>query len=288
MKNQEYHMTDSIKDNITLIILTFNEADNILKALDSLVGRFSQVMVVDSFSSDKTIELIESNYKNVVTRKNKFITYKQQRLWAVENDPFNNDWIFFLDADECVTQKLFDEIVDLDGKVNGYEIYYEFYFLGKRIKHGSYGRNYILRLFRKDAFRISRDMNEHIFVQGDTVRLKNPFIHQDNKPLHNWFSKHIDYAEREALELVNPSENKKSSLFGSQAEKKRWIRSNIWNKLPVLIRPILYFFYRFILRFGFLDGVRGLIFHFFHSFIYYFIIDSLFLEKKYVRNNRIN
>ena len=279
-------MGSKIINSLTVILLTYNEEANITYALNSVYGRFSRIIVVDSFSNDSTVKIVERDFPNVKVLKNKFVSYRKQRLWAVKNDVFESDWIFFLDADEIVTDKLFLEIKNLGDECQGYSIFYKYYFMGKRISHGGYSKNFVMRIFRKDGFRISREMNEHVFVAGISRNLKEPFLHIDRKGFSKWITKHIDYAQREALELEEKGLTEGASLFAEQAKRKRWIRERIWKNIPPLIRPILYFFYRYFLRFGFLDGIRGFIFHFFHSFVYILMIDVLFLEKKYARAYR--
>lgn len=281
-------MEDKIINSLTVIILTYNEEENISLTLESIIDRFPKVFVVDSYSKDNTLGIISQNFKSVEVRQNEFESYRKQRIWAIENDPFGSEWIFFLDADEIVTELLFKEIGGLKDDYQGYYLFYEFYFLEKRIKYGGYRKNYILRIFNKGDYEISREMNEHIFISGQAQKLRNPFVHKDNRGFAYWLEKHIDYAEREANELLKPSSFGEGRFFGNQVERKRWFRDYIWNRLPPLVRPVLYFVYRYIFRLGFLDGLRGLVFHFFHAFVYYLIIDVIFIEKKYVRSNRFS
>lgn len=281
-------MKSLLLNNITVIVLTYNEEENISLTLTSVYKRFPNVLVVDSYSTDNTLGLISHNFNNVRVKQNVFVSHRKQRMWAIENDPFDSEWVFFLDADEIVTDSLFEEINSLTDDYLGYYLFYEFYFLEKRIKYGGYRRNFILRLFKKSHYKISRDMNEHIFISGPVQKLRNPFVHKDNRGFAFWLAKHIDYAKREANELLNPSARGEGRLFGNQVERKRWLRQYFWNRLPPLIRPILYFIYRYLIRLGFLDGLRGFVFHFFHAFVYYLIIDVIFIEKKYVRNNRFS
>lgn len=135
-----------------------------------------------------------------------------------------------------------------------------------------------MRLFKKDVGLFQREINEHIVLQGKTAKLKHYFVDDNQKPMRFWWQKHIDYAQKEALSLFQDNSNEiQVNLWGSQAERKLWIRYRIWNKLPVYIRPFIYFFYRYFLRLGFLDGF---VFHFYHGLVYYLIIDSFYLELK--------
>jgi len=157
--------------------------------------------------------------------------------------------------------------------------------MGKWIKRGYYP-TWILRLFRHGkAHCEERAVNEHLIVEGDTGYLQNDFIHGDLKGLSEWIDKHNKYATREALELYKNETNVnqeeiRDRLFGSQAERKRWIRHKIWNKLPPLIRPMFYFIYRYFLAGGFLDGKSAFIYHFLQALWFPMLIDIKFLEMK--------
>ncbi len=133
-----------------------------------------------------------------------------------------------------------------------------------------------MRLCKRDKdHSVNHEMNEHIKISGKVGYLEHPFIHKDNKGIGDWISKHNKYATYEAEELLKYKQRKQAgekdefaNLSGSQAQKKRWIREYIWNPLmPPLIRPFIYFFYRYIIRLGFLDGKAGFIYHFLQGLV---------------------
>jgi len=160
--------------------------------------------------------------------------------------------------------------------------------MGRWIKYGSYYPIWILRLFKKDKCTVEREVNEHFNVSGKVGYLKNDFVDNNMKGFNEWLLKHNRYSTYEAEQLIlydkRKAEGKKDNyadLSGSQPQKKRWIRENIWNsKLPPLIRPFIYFFYRYFLRLGFLDGKEGFIYHFLHGLWFPFMIDVKYLELK--------
>lgn len=270
-----------IINNISVIILTKNEEKNIEKCLKSVVPFFSNVFVLDSYSSDRTVEI--SKFFGAKVFFNKFISFGDQRKYAITKLPIETEWILFLDADETICINYINELREVTQSENydAYECRYRFIFLGRWIKFGGYYGTKITRLFRKDKASVSRDMNEHITVSGKVGFLKEDIHHNDLKGLDDWLVKHIKYASYEALELEK-NDDSHSKFFGSQTQRKRWVRYNIWNKLlPPLVRPFLYFLYRFVVRFGFLDGIRGFVFHFLHGFWYPFLIDVKYLSKKY-------
>jgi glycosyltransferase involved in cell wall biosynthesis len=241
------------------------------------------VFVLDSFSSDKTIE-IASKY-NCEILQSSFINYSKQRNFALNNFPIQTEWVLFLDADEWVPESLQNEIssvLENNPTENGFYIKRKFIWMRKWVCRGVYP-TWILRLFRLKFARCEdRSVNEHMIVEGSCGNLHNDFIHEDQKSISDWITKHNKYATLEANELLKNIDQKniKTNFFGSQAERKRWLRYRVWNRLPPLIRPFFYFFYRYILQAGFLDGKQGLIYHFLQALWFPMMIDIKFLEMK--------
>jgi len=197
--------------------------------------------------------------------------------------------VLFLDADEYLTEELKNEISNelLNPKFDGYYLKRRFYFMNKWIKWGGYYPTFILRLFKKDKGLFQREVNEHLILNGHAGYLENDFCDNNKKSFHEWFLKHLNYAKKEAADLY--LQNKLSpeiSFWGSQADRKSWIRYKIWNKLPILIRPFIYFIYRYFFRLGILDGIRGFIFHFMHGLVYFLLMDIFYFEMK--RNKKIS
>jgi glycosyltransferase involved in cell wall biosynthesis len=279
-------MQNELTKNISVIILTSNEELNIEQALKNVSGWAKEIIVLDSGSTDGTIKIAEDLGTKVFYRQ--FDNYANQRNYALKELPLTTEWILFLDADEYLTEELKNEIsstlsnTDLDG----FYLKRRFYFWGKWIKHGGYYPIWILRLFKKDKGYIEREINEHFVVDGKVGYLKNDFIDNNKKDLTDWISKHNKYATYEAEELYKYKLRKQAgekdefaNLSGSQAQKKRWIREFIWNPLmPPLVRPFIYFLYRYFIRLGFLDGKAGFIYHFLQGLWYPFLIDVKYLE----------
>jgi hypothetical protein len=199
-----------------------------------------------------------------------------------------SEWILFLDADEWVTDELKHEIsqrLASNPIENGYFIKWRFIWMGKWIRRGYYP-TWILRLFRRTKARCDeRGVNERLIVDGEVGYLENDFIHEDRKDISQWIAKHNRYSTLEALELANSEQQSTQEfaparLFGTQAERKRWLRYRVWNKSPPLIRPFLYFMYRYFVRGGFLDGRAAFIYHFLQALWYPMLIDIKYLEYK--------
>ncbi len=266
------------KLNLTVIILTYNESINISRAISNTINWASEVVVLDSFSEDNTIDIAEALGARIIQRK--FDNYASQRNFAIKEIDLNTEWVLFLDADEYLFEELKDEIAAVlpDSTVDGYYLKRRFYFNGRWIKRGGYYPIWILRLFKKTKGSFEREINEHVVLSGTLSKLTHDFADDNQKSNSFWWHKHIDYAQKEAKALFDLNTVPQQFYFwGSQAERKLWIRYKIWNKLPVYIRPFLYFIYRYIFRLGFLDGF---IFHFFHGLVYYLMIDFFYLELK--------
>ncbi len=281
-------MTDRemLPGTLAVVILTFNEEANIAQALDSVAGWAHEIFVLDSLSTDRTLEIARRYGCHIA--QNRFENYGKQRNHALDGLPIRSEWVLFLDADEWLPDALKQEISRLiasSPEENGFYIKWRLIWMGRWIRRGYYP-SWILRLFRYGKARCEdRAVNEHLIVEGTTGRLHNDFMHEDRKGLTDWVAKHNDYATREAAELFNtraaPGYREiDARLFGTQPQRKRWLRQRIWNRLPPVIRPFLYFIYRYVLRGGFLDGRAGFVFHFLHALWYRLLIDVKYLELK--------
>jgi len=271
------------KTDLTVIILTYNEEVNLPHALENVKDFAKKVVVLDSHSTDKTLEIAESYGAKVYTRT--FDDFSRQRKYALEQIPHNTKWLFVLDADEILTQQLKEEIRKTISKSDKDAFYIKrrFYWMGKWIRRGYYP-TWLLRLGRTGSITCDdRPINEHLVCKsGNVGKLKEDFIDHNRKSLTDWISKHNHYSDREAYQLLSLDDSKETyKLWGTQYERKRWLRLKVWNKLPPLIRPFLYFSFRYVLCLGFLDGKKAFMYHFLHAFLYRILIDFKYLEKKW-------
>jgi glycosyltransferase involved in cell wall biosynthesis len=269
---------------VAIIILTLNEEVNIGVCLKSVCGWAKQVFVLDSFSTDDTVAIARRFDCQVV--QNAYSVEFAQRNWALDNLPIETEWIFYLDADEWMTTELkeeLDAVIRANPPENGFLLRWRFIWMGKWIRRGYYPK-WLLRLVRRDKARWERrEINPHLMVTGPTGRLKNDFIHDNQKGIADWTAKHIVYARREAEQLLKSGaqpEYLNARFWGTQAQRVRWLRVKVYNRLPPLVRPMLYFFYRLILRGGFLDGWRAIIYHFLHALWCPLLIDLFYLEMR--------
>lgn len=268
---------------ITAIVLTYNEERNLEDCLKSINNYVDEIIIVDSMSNDKT-EKISRDYTNKFYQ-NKFINQAKQFIWAIKNCDINNEWIIRIDADERWTKEGFEELTKImqDDIINGIYVKMKIYFMGRFIKHGAFYPNYFLRVYKKSKGAMEdRWMDEHIKVEGKVVHsnidvIESNYDRQENISL--WTDKHNGYSTREAIEFLIAKHNihdidTVANLFGNKTERKRWLKENIYFKVPLFIRPIMYFIYRYLFKLGFLDGKEGFIFHTLHAFWYRFLVDT--------------
>jgi len=272
--------------DIAVVILTYNEESNIAQALNSISGWARQILILDSFSEDGTLA-VASNFPCEIFQ-NRFENYSKQRNFALTQLPITTEWVLFLDADEWLPETLkreISKITEAHPVQNGFYINRRLIWDGEWIRRGYYP-SWILRLFRHGKGRCEdRPVNEQLIIDGEVGYLQNDFIHEDRKGLGDWIDKHNRYAEIEAMELIKRSNGVDqheihARLFGTQPERKRWLRYYFWNRMPPLVRPSFYFFYRYVLTGAFLEGRAAFLFHFMHALWFPMLIDAKYLRMK--------
>lgn len=267
---------------ITAIVMTFNETLNLEECLDSIIDYVDDIIIVDSYSSDSTIEIAKKYSTKIY--QNKFINQAKQFIWAIENTDIKNEWILRIDADERWTKEGFEELREIieQDKADGVYVKMKIFFMGRWIKHGGFYPNYFLRVYKKSKGRMEdRWMDEHIKVDGRTV-ISNIDVIESNydrqKNISLWTDKHNKYSTREAIEFLVAKHKLKemdsvADIFGNKTEKKRWLKEKLYFRIPLFLRPFLYYIHRYIFKLGFLDGKEGFIFHYLHAFWYRFLVD---------------
>lgn len=275
--------------SLTVVILTYNEAMHITRAIDSVASVVDQVVVVDSGSTDETVELARK--RGALVLHNPFVTQAQQFNWALTQLPNDTDWVFRLDADEVVSSDLAESLKNnLDGlgvNIAAARVNRRIAFLGKQIRWGGVFPVSIVRVFRYGRGRSEdRWMDEHILVDGSEIQLFGELLDDNKKPLTWWVEKHNQYASREVVEILDAeykflSRGSPKALTG-QSAFKRWLKLNVYSQLPTGLRAGLYFFYRFVLRLGILDGREGRAFHVMQGFWYRYLVDMKLLEVRRV------
>mgnify|MGYP000417775863 CR=1 FL=1 len=279
--------------DMTAIVLTKNEEKNIGNCLDSIRGLVERVIVVDSGSTDKTVEIAKSYGAEVYHHE--WIHYANQFNWALDNIEIRSKWIYRIDADEVVTPELKNEIEaacaehDSDD-VNAFIMKFKIFFMGRFLTHGGVYPFYNVTIFRNGFGRYEdRAMGEHIVVNsGSTAMLSNDCLHYDFKSLDAWIDKHNKYATREVDDYyaVRSANSELANLYG-EAEKAKTLRDGLYYRLPKFFRAHLYFFYRYYVKLGFLDGKPGKIYAFLQAYWYRYLVDAKLYEREIMGNDGV-
>lgn len=272
------------KAPLSVIVLTYNEEVNLDHCLRGVADWADQIIVVDSMSTDAT-QAIAKRYGAEVY-EHAFKNQAQQFNWALDHLAIRNEWILRLDADEYILPELVREIVHTlshaPHEISGFFMKRRVYFMGRWIKHGGYYPTWILRLFRKGAGRSEeREMDEHIIlIKGEAGYLKHDFVDENLNKLSWWIERYNRYSTREVSAMRAAHGEVSEKLGGSQTERKRWLKNNLYYQSPKFLRAFLYFVYRYFFLLGFLDGAQGLVFHFLQGFWYRFLVDAKMYEAE--------
>ncbi|MEA5576403.1 glycosyltransferase family 2 protein [Anabaena sp. UHCC 0451] len=265
----------SSKIPVSVLIPAKNEEANLPACLTSLQVA-DEIFVVDSQSSDKSIEIAESYGAKVVQFKFNG-SWPKKKNWSLENLPFRNEWVLIVDCDERITPESWAEIAELiqTDECNGYYINRRVFFLGKWIRHGGKYPDWNLRLFKHQKGRYENlntedipntgdnEVHEHVILQGKVGYLKHDMLHEDFRDLYHWLERHNRYSNWEARVYFNLLSGKDNSntiganLFGDAVQRKRFLKT-VWVRLP--FKPLLRFILFYIIQRGFLDGKAGYIY----------------------------
>ncbi len=265
-------MQHRVKASISVLVPTLNEERNIDKCLASLSWA-DEVWVVDSFSTDRTIEIAKEMGAKVATFRWDGLGPRKKN-WALDNISWSHEWVLIVDADEQVTDALRDEITAAveRSEYDAFLIPYHYYFLGRLLRHGAPLWKLILFKHTKARFEMVNvpevtgydvELHEHPLVQGNTAKLHHAMIHYDMADLRHHFQRHNVYSDWEALlrtryRARNRQAEIQPRLLGSAMERRRFLK-NLFLAMPG--KPFAYFIYSYVLRAGFLDGRPGFIYN---------------------------
>jgi glycosyltransferase involved in cell wall biosynthesis len=276
---------------VTAIVAVRNEARNLPRCLESL-REIGEVYVVDSQSTDATVEIARSSGARVVQFHYQG-GWPKKRQWAMESLPLAHDWILLIDADESLSPELVDEIRTAiqNPSYDGYYIALRVYFLGRELRHSG-ASFYKLSLFRRgkgryecrlkeqDASMADMEVHEHVVVDGRSAKLKFPLLHRNVASVSHYIRKHDTYSNWEAKVWLNTNpgvDELAPSLTGTQAQRRRWLRRKFF---AIPGSPLVFFLYKYIFCLGFLDGVPGLIYCTFQG-IQFFNIKAKIYELRH-------
>jgi glycosyltransferase involved in cell wall biosynthesis len=265
----------SSKTPVSVLIPAKNEQANLPACLASL-SRADEIFVVDSQSTDNSIEIAKSHGVNVV-QFNFNGRWPKKKNWSLDNLPFRNEWVLIVDCDERITPELWEEIDQAiqNNEYTGYYLNRRVFFLGKWIRYGGKYPDWNLRLFQHKKGRYENlhtedipntgdnEVHEHVILQGKVGYLKNDMLHEDFRDLYHWLERHNRYSNWEASVYFNILTGKDdggtigANLFGDAVQRKRFLKQ-VWVHLP--FKPILRFVLFYIIQRGFLDGKAGYIY----------------------------
>jgi len=246
--------------SVSILLLTLNEEDNLPTCLKA-ISWCDDIVVMDSFSDDRTVVLAEQAGARVVQRK--FDSFAGQRNYALENVDFKHEWVFHLDADEVFTEALQMEISSaiLNPAFEAYHVPSKMMFMGQWLRYSGMYPSYQVRLTRQPDFRfkmVGHGQRPDI-AMGKIGTLHQPYLHYSfSKGMDEWFEKHNRYSTDEAkAALLHRADSVDwlGLLSADLPRRRRSIRGLVF-RLPC--RPLLRFVYMYVIRLGFLDGAAGL------------------------------
>lgn len=277
--------------DLSVIVLTYNEELHIKRCLDNICPIAKAVYVIDSFSTDKTMEIAQS-YDKVKILQNKWENnYAKQFNWGIEHAQIDTAWVLRLDADEYLLPELLEEcaakLPSLDENITGVVMKRRHIFLDKWMKRGTYPVK-MLRLWRNGASQCEqRLMDEHMeLFYGEQVEFEHDFCDHNLNNLTWFVIKHANYAVREAADLLDIEYNLYGSsvsddekIMNHQAKQKR-SKKHAYAKQPLFWRSFAYFIYRYFFKLGFLEGKEGFLWHFLQGWWYRTLCDAKVYEIK--------
>jgi glycosyltransferase involved in cell wall biosynthesis len=265
----------AFKIPVSVLIPAKNEQSNLPACLETL-QRADEVFVVDSQSSDRSVEIAKTYGAHLVQFQFNG-HWPKKKNWSLENLPFRNEWVLIVDCDERIPPELWDEISTAiqNPDYDGYYLNRKVFFLGKWIRYGGKYPDWNLRLFKHKQGRYENlnteevpntgdnEVHEHVVLDGSVDYLKNDMLHIDFRDIYHWLERHNRYSNWEARVYFNLLNGKDDTgtigakLFGDAVQRKRFLKK-LWVRLP--FKPMLRFILFYIIRLGFLDGKAGYIY----------------------------
>ncbi len=284
----------NIEPQFSFVILTYNEEVHLARLLASVASLKAPVFILDSGSTDATPDIARRT--GAVFAYHTFENHPKQWDYALEYFQIRTPWIIGLDADQIVTPDLLRKLKqfrseDIPPAVNGIFFNRKNYFKGRWIRHGGYFPKYLLKMFRTGIGHsdLHQNMDHRFVVPGETLIWKDGYLVEENlkeNDIEFWISKHNRYSTLQAREEVE----RKKGLRGQAVQPRLWgnpdqrtaFFKKLWWGMPLYVRPLVYFSWRYFFQLGFLDGRQGFIFHVLQAFWYRLVIDIKIqeLQKK--------
>ena len=262
------------------MIPTFNESLHLKRLLPSLKKLNIPFFALDSYSSDDTTLLLKRYGGKVI--QGKWQTFSEKLNFGLKKNPYRSQWIIRLDADEYFDKNFIKflqsgTLKNIADNVDGIYINRKLYFMGQWMKYGGIYPGKIIRIMRPDRVSFEHKiLDEHVEVKNfESVNID--IIDNPLYDLTHWLQKHIRYAEAYRYGYFSKKFSSHVIAKKGQSRYKAFLQ-NTFLKSPPFLRCFMYWFYRYFIKFGFLDGMRGLIFITLQAFFYRFLIDALIYE----------
>jgi glycosyltransferase involved in cell wall biosynthesis len=267
---------------LSVLVLTKNEERNIDACLGSVAGWATDIVVVDSGSDDRTLAICAEH--GVRTVFHAYADHRSQIGWGMTEVPWRHEWLLLLDADNVVTPELKSDIERMlehdTREFNGFYNPHHHYFRNRRVRGL---KPEWLRLVRRAHVKVddSELVDFRLVVDGTIGRLAGAIVESNANELDIdfWIDKHQKFARRMAIEEILRAEkvlawsaHLRPALFGNPDERMIWLK-NIWYRMPLYVRPVCLFLYRYFIRRGFLDGWNGFVYHSLQTFWFRLIVD---------------
>ena len=283
-------MRSAQKLPITLLLLSYNEEVHLERCLSRIAPWMTRVVLIDSFSTDATAAIAERHGAEVL--KHPFKNHADQFRWGLEAAEPATDWVMRIDCDEYFEDGALAALSlllpTLPPDATGVNVRRKLIFREKWIRHGRYYPVVLLRLWRNGAAEMEqRWMDEHMaLTRGRAVLLEGGDLVDHNLAgLGAWTAKHNRYATLAMVDAINRDyplfdEDRRIEATPSAASRNRFLKNSVYGRAPLYLRAALLFFYRYVIRLGFLDGRIGFAFHALHGFWVFLLIDAKIDEAR--------
>jgi glycosyltransferase involved in cell wall biosynthesis len=277
-------MNDDARSRLSVVVLTFNSEHTIGATLASAARVSSDLHVVDSGSTDRTREIAMRSGARIAHHP--FETYAASRNWAIETLPLAGAWELHLDADERLSDELACSIATVlrgpEGRIDGYFIPRLTRFHGRDIRHGGMYPIWHMRLFKRGHGRVeARRYDQHFIVGGATGQIDAPMIDDVQMPYAEFLRRHRRWAAAEAEEVLSPSPSAIRPRADGTPIERQIHRRMTYYKAPVFLRAFALFFYRFVLKLGFRDGVQGTAYYVMQTLFYRLMVDAEIVKRRW-------
>lgn len=270
--------------DITVIILTKDEEEHIEQCINSVQAIAKRIVVVDSFSTDKTVDIAKRLGADVY--EHPFKHYGAQFQYALDNTNIDTEWVFRLDADEEVSEESRNEIEEIcaknrDTDINGVVFRLRIEFMGRELRHGFINVQEKLCIFKyQKAYMEDRYWGEQIVLtEGRSISMRSISLHHPTRNLSFMINKFNWYTTREAKDYFERSINDQPIRdLDTPSRLRRILKYSVYYHLPVAIRSRLVFHYYYYVKLGFLDGKEGYYWNFFQTYFYRTLVDAKIKE----------